>query len=305
MTGLVTTVLGPVEAGELGVVLPHEHLYLDLYRVTRFRERLLNDVSLQTTEVGLFRAAGGGTIVDVTTPDLGRDPGALREISKATGVNVVMSTGRYREPWFEPAIWERSTADLAAEFVRDIEVGIDGIKAGVIGEIAVDGYHISPAEERVHRAAGRAAAATGVCITTHAIACPVGLSQLDLFMEEGVSPDRVAIGHADSYPVPEYHERIAQRGAYVQFDLIRGLHGYESEEAAQLRSIARLVSVGYGNRVLLSHDICDITKLAINGGPGYAYILTTFVGKLRAFGVDDDAIRRMLVDNPQRLLTPA
>jgi phosphotriesterase-related protein len=118
-------------------------------------------------------------------------------------------------------------------------------------------------------------------------------------------PDRVAIGHAESYPSQEYHESIAERGAFVQFDLIRGLHGYESEEALQLRSIAHLVSAGYGDRVLLSHDICDITKLAINGGPGYAYILTTFVAKLRSSGVGDDAIRRILVDNPRRLLTPA
>jgi phosphotriesterase-related protein len=299
----VNTVLGPIAAGELGMVLTHEHLWVDLYRVNRFRERILNDVDLVAREVSLFREAGGATIMDVTTPDLSRNPAALQEISRRSGVHVLMGTGRYREGWFEPSLWERTTADVAAEFVSEIEQGVDGVKPAFLGEIGVDGYHVSPIEERVHRAAARAHVRTGAPITTHAIASPVGLLQLDLFAEEGADLRRVAIGHCDSYPFYDYHEAIARRGAYVQFDLIRGLPGYEYEEQRQIESITRLVGDGYLDRILLSHDICDLQKLAVNGGPGYAHISRCFLPKLVEAGLSSEQIEQIVVHNPRRLLT--
>jgi phosphotriesterase-related protein len=299
----VNTVLGSISPDDLGITLPHEHVFLDLYRVNRFRERLLNDVELMTDEVARFKQAGGGAIVDVTTRDLGRRPSALREVSQRTGVHIVMATGRYREPWFEREIWTRTTADLARELIGEIENGVDGIRPGIIGEIGADEYHISPAEERVHRAAARAHKATGLAITTHTIACPLGLTQLDIFEEEGVDLRRVIIGHCDSYPFLDYHEAIAKRGAYVQFDLVRGLPGYEYETRRQVRLVCELVQRGYGRQLLLSHDICDLQKLAVNGGPGYAYIPSKFVQLLEGAGVAREQVNMILVANPRRVLS--
>jgi phosphotriesterase-related protein len=299
----VNTVLGSISPDDLGITLPHEHVFLDLYRVNRFRERLLNDVELMTDEVARFKQAGGGAIVDVTTRDLGRRPSALREVSQRTGVHIVMATGRYREPWFEREIWTRTTADLARELIGEIENGVDGIRPGIIGEIGADEYHISPAEERVHRAAARAHKATGLAITTHTIACPLGLTQLDIFEEEGVDLRRVIIGHCDSYPFLDYHEAIAKRGAYVQFDLVRGLPGYEYETRRQVRLVCELVQRGYGPQLLLSHDICDLQKLAVNGGPGYAYIPSKFVQLLEGAGVAREQVNMILVANPRRVLS--
>ncbi len=300
---LVNTVRGQVDPRELGITLPHEHIFLDLYRVNRFRERLLNDVDLMTDEVAIFKQAGGGAIVDVTTRDLGRRPRALREVSERTGVHIIMATGRYREPWFERDIWERSTADITRELIDEIEHGVDGIRPGIIGEIGADAYYVSPAEERVHRAAARAQKATGLAITTHTIACPLGLQQLDIFEEEGADLRRVIIGHCDSYPFIDYHEAVLNRGAYVQFDLVRGLPGYEYETRMQVRLVCELIRRGHGSRILLSHDICDLQKLTINGGPGYAYIPTRFVKLLEAAGVAQERIHTILVENPRRALS--
>lgn len=299
----VNTVLGPIDASQLGVTLPHEHIFLDLYRVNRFRERLLNDVDLMTEEVALFRQAGGGTIVDVTPPDLGRRPRELQEVSRRTGVHVIMATGRYREPWFEKELWQRTTADLAAEFVDEIERGVDGVRPGIIGEIGADGYHISPIEERVHRAAARAQKATGLTITTHTIACPLGLGQLDIFAEEGADLRRVMVGHCDSYPFLDYHEAVLRRGAYVQFDLVRGLPGYEYETRTQVRLLCELIKRGFVERLLLSHDICDLQKLRVGGGPGFVYIPTKFVELLRSAGVAEEQIQTILIENPRRALS--
>jgi predicted metal-dependent phosphotriesterase family hydrolase len=189
----VMTVTGPVEAAKLGVTLPHEHLFIDVLREYR-GDGLLNDGALAIEEVAAYRAAGGRSIVDVTSVGLGRAPEALRRVSEATGVHIIMGSGHYREPYLDLARINRMTVDdLATEIVEDLEVGVDGsgIRAGIIGEIACDRW-ITAAEERCFRAAARAHRRTGATITTHAARWPVGIRQLDLLAEEGVDPRRAS-----------------------------------------------------------------------------------------------------------------
>jgi predicted metal-dependent phosphotriesterase family hydrolase len=48
---------------------------------------LMNDVRLAERELLEFKKAGGDTVIDATS--IGRDPEALRRISRATGLNVI------------------------------------------------------------------------------------------------------------------------------------------------------------------------------------------------------------------------
>lgn len=300
----VTTVRGPVAATDLGVTLPHEHLFVDLLREYR-GTGLLADETLAVDELRRFREAGGGTLVDCTSEGLGRRPDALRRVSEATGVHVVMGSGHYRRPYLDEARIDGSSVDrLADEIVRDLEVGVDGtdVRAGIIGEVGCD-RAISAVEERAFRAAARAHRRTGATITTHAARWPVGEAQLDLLAEEGVDPGRVIVGHCDMVPDPAYHLRLARRGAWVQFDTVQGLH--ELDTARRLEWIARLADAGHEGRLLLSHDVCLTTDLAAYGGPGYAYLLTGFRARMAAYGLPDDLVRRLMTDNPRRALTGA
>ena len=220
----VMTVSGEVDAAELGVTLPHEHVFINIVREYR-GEGLLNDYELMKQELGAFKAAGGKTIVDCTTNDIARDPKMLRAISEDTGVAIVMGCGYYRDPYINRShIDERSVDELAEELVRDLTVGVgdSGVRAGVIGEIGADKWYVSAPEERSFRAAARAHHQTGITITTHAARWTVGLPQLEILTNEGVDPRRVIIGHCDMVPIPEYHLELARRGAYVEFDTIRG-----------------------------------------------------------------------------------
>ena len=135
-----------------------------------------------------------------------------------------MGCGWYRTAYYPPEalIDRRSTDDLADELVREIETGVGetGVRPGIIGEIGTDKPWVSPTEERVHRAAARAARRTGLAITTHAVLSDVGLAQLRIFEEEGLDPARVVIGHADSYPVLEHYLAIIERGANLEFDFL-------------------------------------------------------------------------------------
>jgi predicted metal-dependent phosphotriesterase family hydrolase len=297
----VMTVGGPIAPGELGIVLPHEHILLN---AVRWDAGLwIDDVDLAIAEVALFRDLGGTTIVDVTSGGLGRNPAGLFRVSEATGVNIVMGAGWYHEGCYPQEIWRKTTNQLADEIVRDLTEGVEGtgIRAGIIGEVGCRGDYVTPAEERVLRAAARAHHQTGRSIITHGDFSPIGLAQLDIFEDEGVDLSRVIVSHCDSCSDPAYHTAVAARGAFVEFDLVRGNSRWETER--HIRWIRRLADQGYLDQVLISHDVCKLAHLSAYGGFGYGYLLREFERQLAEAGFDEAARRKLFRTNPLRALT--
>jgi predicted metal-dependent phosphotriesterase family hydrolase len=299
----IMTVTGPIAPDELGVVLPHEHVFIDLVREYR-GSGLLIDEELACAELRALTGAGGRTLVDLTTDEIGRDPAALRRVSEATGIFIVMGCGHYRDPYLDRDWFDRTPVDaIADEIVCDITegVGSSGIRAGIIGEIGADRGYISAAEERSFRAAARAHLRTGVTINTHAARWPVGLAQLRLLAEEGVDPRRVIVGHTDSVPVPGYQLDLVRQGCYVSFDSIGTGSLYNTRRAADY--VLDLVRAGFGSQILLSHDVCLHDHLRAAGGCGYAYVLTEFLAMLTVAGLDEEQVRAFTTDNPRAALT--
>ena len=310
VTGSVQTVTGSVPAAELGFVLPHEHTGIQLWQIPDRWDywELTPDDALILAELAAFRAAGGGTLVDVTLPGVGRDPLRLRRYAEASGLHIVMGAGWYRTAYYpiEALIDRRSVDQLADELVGEIEIGVDGtdVRPGIIGEIGTDKPWLTALEERVHRAVGRAARRTGLAITTHSVMSPVGLAQLRVFEEEGVDPARVVIGHADSYPSLPHYLEIVRRGANLEFDFL-GMSFSPMERHGEPRvvDLAReLIERGHSDRLLLSQDVCHNSQLKAYGGNGYVYLFETFLPRLRAAGVPEAAIHQMTVLNPARIL---
>jgi phosphotriesterase-related protein len=298
----VMTVRGEVPVTELGAVLPHEHVFADLLREYR-SEGILGDEDLAISEVSRFAEAGGGTLVDLTTSEIGRDPAALRRVSESTGVHVVMGCGHYRDPYLDRSWFDRTPVDEIAELiVAEITDGVapDGIRPGVIGEIGCDQGYLSAAEERSFRAAARAHLASGLTISTHAARKPVGLAQLAILEQEGVDPARVVIGHCDTVPRPDYHLEVARRGCFVQMDGL-GSDG-EFLQARTLGYIELLAEAGHLDQLLLSHDNFLPKHLSAHGGAGYDHVLTNVVPALLARGFTTDDVHTLTVSNPQRAL---
>ena len=300
----VMTVNGPINADDLGVTMMHEHVYIDLWKEIQ-REGILENLATAVLELQPFKDLGGGTIVDVSNQDIGRNPLGLQKVSRESGLNIIMSTGHYRSPFLDKDWFDKnSVADVARELIRDIEVGVadTGVRAGIIGEIGCERRWIGAAEERSFRAAAKAQVATGVPISTHAAGWPSGLDQLDLLESEGANPARIVIGHCDTVPDPNYHLAIAKRGAWVQFDTIREAN--ELELSSRVRYFVELASAGYLSQILLSQDICVRSHLASRGGGGYSFLLREFVPRLVDAGVSESDVRTVLVDNPRRVLIP-
>ncbi len=296
------TVLGEIKPEKLGITMTHEHLLIDTYWITDRVDDLLNDEDIAVEELLLFKKAGGDSIVDLTNHGLKRNPEALKRISERTGVNVIMGCGWYRGPYYPENVTYRSTDELAREMIGDLTEGVEntGIKAGIIGEIGVNLDYITPAEERVLRAAARAHIHTGKAVTLHSEYCSVGLDQLKILEEEGMNPERVIVGHADSFLNLNYHEEIYRRGAYIQFDGIGRDHIYP--DSMRLKSLVVLIRRGYIEKILLSTDRCRRSDLRLYGGKGYDHILVDFIPKLKKAGVTEREIELMMVDNPREIL---
>jgi phosphotriesterase-related protein len=307
----VQTVLGPIDPATLGWTLPHEHTAIALWHIANRWDywELRRDEPAILEELAAFRAAGGGALCDLTLDGVGRDPAWLAGLARASGLHLVMGSGWYRGAYYpaEVLVDRRSVEALADVIVRDATdgVGETGIRAGIIGEIGTDKPWLSAQEERVHRAAARAARRTGLAITTHAVQSTVGLDQLDIFEAEGADLSRVVVGHADSNPSLDYHLAIAERGATVEFDFL-GMTFTPLERHGEGRIVDNLRELrgrGHVDRILLSQDVCHDSQLKRYGGNGYTYLAETFLPRLRAAGVSDDEIRTITIDNPRRLLS--
>lgn len=300
--GRVLTVLGEIDPAEMGNTLTHDHLLLDAWGLRQLYEAILDDEQLAIEEVALFKAAGGGTIVDPTNIGLKRDPEALVRVSRATGVNILMGTGWYREVVYPSYIAERSTEELARFLVAEIEEGADGtgVRAGFIGEIGTERGAITPAAERVFRAAGRAHVRTGAPILTHTTHWgELALEQLDLLAEEGVDASAVIVSHLGDRRNIDNILPIAARGAWLNVDNLAFVGGY-APISFRVENVARLCAEGLADRVMLSNDICELGQLSAYGGVGYANVIENFLPMLRERGVAESDIELMTVVNPSR-----
>jgi len=307
----VQTVLGPIDPATLGWTLPHEHTAIALWHIANRWDywELRRNEPVILEELAAFRAAGGGALVDLTLDGVGRDPEWLAGLARASGLHVVMGSGWYRGAHYpaETLVDRRSVDSLADEIVRDATEGVGetGIRSGIIGEVGTDKPWLSALEERVHRAAARAARRTGLAITTHAVQSTVGLDQLAIFEAEGADLSRVVIGHADSNPSLDYHLAIVERGATIEFDFL-GMSFTPLERHGEGRIVdllRELLARGHVERILLSQDVCHDSQLRRYGGNGYTYLADTFLPRLRTVGVSDAEIRTITIDNPRRLLT--
>ena len=301
----VQTVLGPIDPEEMGVTDYHEHVYVDLppwiWNIPGYADFGINDVDRSIEELRSWQAAGGRTLVDATAIDFGLEPNKMRQIAEAVPeVNIVATTGFNKSFYCERWVYKWSIDELADFVAEHVTKGIFGtdVKAGVIkgGSMYMRMQEI---DEKLIRVAARAHLMTGAPISTHTEGGTMALQQLDILEEEGVDLTRVAIGHSDRNPDPGYHIAICKRGAYVGHDCPGKVkYGPDSWRVALIKEI---IGAGYGKQILLGNDLGRVSYLrAYGGGPGWDYVLTRFVPRLRAEGVSKKAIDDILIENPRQ-----
>lgn len=256
----------------------------------------MRDLDFQAEELRIAKSEGIGCIVDGGHPDMGRDFNFLRQLSEKSGLPIVASAGYYAQPFYPKEIPAMSEDQIVRALVKQAE----SEPVGAFGEIGSWDY-ITKDERKVFRAVGRAHLQTNLPIFTHTgIPGKSALEQLDLLEDAGVDPKHVAIGHLGnltSDPNVDVHRAVCRRGAFVGFDR-QGAPG----DAVQLPLVMKLLEAGFADNLLFSSDLAVFSQTKQGGGAGYAKTLTVFVPKLKAAGAGDDALRRIMQDNPRRFL---
>ena len=338
---VVHTVRGPIDPADLGITLAHEHLWMDstpLRAVHRYRATdagwwdvaaaaearwnpgshpdnyRLTDVDASVEELVPFTRAGGKAIVELTPPSLGRDPIRVREISERSGVHVVIGAGQYLEPVHDPWVAMATEREIADRLIGEARQGIGGtgIRAGIFGEIGTSDP-VTPGEVRVLGAVAAAAVETGLAISVHLHPWGhEGPLVLDRLVEAGAAPERVILGHLNTaIDRPDDLRALADRGATLGFDLFGFDHSllgpgrWPPSDRDVATVVGTLVRDGYADRIVLGQDIGVRTRLRRWGGWGYGHLLEHVLPVMLELGIEDRAIRTMIVDNPARLLAVA
>jgi len=299
MAHLITT-LGPKSADELGMILPHEHVFVDLRTPDQpgYAQADTADViRLMAPEIARARAVGVTAIVDCAPVGVGRRADILREVSAATGMPLVVPTGIYREPWV-PAWAQSASEDGLCNWMRsELEGTIEqsGVQAGFI-KLSAGDDGLTPCETKILRAAARAAAASGAVIGSHTIRGRVVYDQLAIIEAAGYTSSRFIWIHASAEPDVATNIAIARRGAWIEYDWI----GDPSTDEAFIDRIHRLLDAGLERQILLSQDRGWYDPAQPGGGTPkpYTYLSEHFLPKLRAARVAEQTIRQLTVANP-------
>ncbi len=313
--GMIQTVLGPIEAEDVGPISMHEHLY-------RVRGRLidqdadfrLDDTDKSARELWDFHDAGGRCIVEAE-PLGGRDIQAVVEIAQRVPVHVVGTTGFKDSASYFNDFWGRFYAldEIVPLLVAEVEEGMEingycgpalkrsTAKAGAV-KCGTSYHGIHPVEGKWIRAAARAHLATGVPIISHTERGTMALELIEILASEGVYPKHVVVGHIDRNPDLAYHLEIAKTGAFLQYDGPGRPKYYPDSTIIDL--ILGMVEEGYGKQIVLAGDTSRASYFrSYGGGPGFCYILRSFVPRLRSASLSEAVVQDLLINNPRRALS--
>jgi len=316
--GMVNTVLGPVPAGELGVVSVHEALLSVLpgaeyaFDIRLDRAEVFETLAAKLTD---YRAHGGGTIVDSTGMCHGRDLPLYEALSRSTGVHIVASTGMGPQEMLggyfltpqtnPPTPWPAEKfADLFAREVTEGMVVPRAERRGAAGLVATAASRAgrTATDESLLRGAARAALGTGAALSVRYGSDAVG--DLEIVLDERLPAGRVVVGGLDRRDAVAAgaHREIARRGAYVALDHVGAADDDHVTDGERVALVAELTGAGHGDRVLLSVSATGKSVGERGNHRPFSYLLSAFIPLLAGQGTDGADIRRILVDNPRELL---
>jgi len=305
----INTVLGPIPPETLGMTLMHEHILVDFVGADRIAPGRYDAAEVIRTvlpHLRKLRAAGCKTLVECTPAYLGRDPALLTQLSRGSSLQIITNTGFYgasADKYVPPFAFRETAEQLSARWTREARKGIppSGVRPGFI-KIGADAGPLSPINTKLVSAAAITHLRTGLVIASHTGDGVAAIAQLGVLKKYAVSPSAWIWVHAQNERDRALHRRAAEMGAWVEFDGI-------SEQTMELHVelLMGMKRFQLLNRVLISQDAGWYHVGEPGGGSfrGYDFLFSSFLPLARKSGLDDKDIRLLLVENPQRALTPS
>ena len=335
MNKFIRTVCGDINPHKIKNVLIHEHIIWNLINKNKkltkrninlsnrwqtnyennknSQNSFQNNFNIATKELKILKAYGGDLIVDQSTFGIGRNVKLLEKISKKSNIKIVAAAGTYRAEFIPKKIKLLNVNELTQRFVKEIEHGIQNtnIKAGIIGEIGCS-EKINAFEKKALIAAAKTSKLTNAAISIHPGKNPDSpFKIIDILEKENADISRVVICHIDrTYPCGDKLKELLQKGVYIEWDFF----GIENSnlwldnielpmDRDRIKLIKKIFKLGYGDKILISQDICSKTRLHNWGGHGYDHIFRNIVPLMKNYNLNHDEIDRLIRINPVNLLS--
>jgi phosphotriesterase-related protein len=301
MAHLITT-LGPKAVEEMNMILPHEHIFVDLRPGKQDLSQIqsYDVVGLMAPEIGKIKKLGVSALVECTPVGCGRRIDFVKAVSEATGFPVVVPTGIYREPWVPEWAHMASEVELHDWMLGELQGEIEhtGVQAAWI-KLSAGDDGLTDCEKKILRAAAKTGKETNAVIGSHTIRGSVVQEQLDIIEETGYTPERFIWIHTQNEADFAFHHDVARRGAWIEYDSIGG-ERFSDEFFVQ--RIQEALDAGLGDHVMLSHDRGWYDPAQPGGGTPkpFTYINEVFLDKLRSAGIHDSTIMQLTQENPFR-----
>ena len=331
----IITVTGAIPVSECRMILSHEHLFIDLtnqksadaslrpLQKTDYAKMmtdpyciqdnlLINDFQIAVNECMVLAESGCNTIVDCSTPEIGRNPEQLRNLAIETNLNIVMGCGYYTADTHPAGFAAKSTSEASEDLTSQVINGENGIFPGIIGEIGTS-KEILPDEEKALIAAAAAHRASNLAIQVHIYPWSNnGLKAMDILSAHGVAPEKTVICHSDVEPQWDYIKALLKAGVYVELDnfgkeFTPDTNGFAAghfiKDTERAKLAARIIDEGYGSQLLLTNDICLKCMLMQFGGQGYRHIFNNILPMIEKHGIDRDYLQNTVMrENPLNML---
>ena len=296
----------PPEALASGATLFHEHL--SMRYPLGVAEHFTDDVALMIEEAKAAKADGVACIVDGGHADMVRSLDALKRITTESGLPIIASGGYYMQRTYPADLAAKSADQIADELVKEAAAS----RFGAFGEIGQQGGVLTDDERKVFTAIAKAHVKTGLPVFTHnaytgvrptpnPVPKDTALKQLDLLLDNGVKPTKLAIGHLCCLDdtKAEIPIAVAKRGAFVGFDRVTIAL---VPDAQKVTTIMAIVEAGHASKILLASDFSNARGLKKNGGGGLGQALTVFAPMLLKAGMPEATLKSILNDNPRAFL---
>lgn len=306
----IRTILGDISPEQLGVCYAHEHVIIDQgYATEKYPDFLLDDTARAAAELQQFYADGGRAMIDSMPCAAGRNAAKMAEVSRLSGVHLVVPTGVHLEIYYPPAHWSLrySVEEMAELFEADIEDGIDAndyngpsvrrtpYRAGLI-KVAGNKDRLSDRNRRAFEAAALAHRRTGCPILTHTEQGTAALEQVELLARHSADLAHVVLSHTDRKPDHGYHREILSTGVKVEYD---SAFRWPQDKPNHTRDLLLNLAAAFPDQLLLGMDAARRSYWKAYGGtPGLSFLLTSFRTQMMAAGLDERFLEKLFVSNP-------
>jgi predicted metal-dependent phosphotriesterase family hydrolase len=328
------TTAGPLEKDEIGNVLAHHHMFVELGDATpedfldSTPEEVYEALEPWLTDV---KTRGAGSFIEFTPFGVGRRPDIVKYVADKAELPTMLVTGIYREPFVTddmPGWVYGATVEEIADFMRgelsgDPGVGGTGVPAGFI-KLSQNDTGMTLTEKKILEAACKVAQETDATIASHITSGPAALSVMDALEGFGCDLDRYRFvwihtqvtaradgaklestwgsGHDPGF---DYLLAAADRGAYLSLDGIGSgfWSDYYGGFELNLGWINDLVAAGYGDQIIIGSDTgwydpgYPGEEVSWPGSQDYNSILE-FADWMAAEGVSPALIEKLMHDNP-------